>query len=154
MAKTKPSNPLEHGPYVQVAAFCERVLREADGVISLIRVVDVVTHSERGADPPRDMPQVRYPLNLVVSLKSGRAKGRHDVTITPELPSGETMPAITVTVQLEGEGKGFQVISQIDIPYTMEGLYWFNIRFDDEMLTRLPLQIRYARMVTGSTDRG
>lgn len=153
MAKV-PSNPLEHGPYVQVAAFCERVLREADGVISLIRVVDVVTHSERGADPPRDMPQVRYPLNLVISLKSGRAKGRHDVTITPELPSGETMPAITVTAQLEGEGKGFLVISQIDIPYTMEGLYWFNVRFDDEMLTRLPLQIRYARMVTGSTDRG
>ena len=33
-------NPFELGPYVQVAAFCERVLRESDGVMSLVRVVD------------------------------------------------------------------------------------------------------------------
>ena len=33
-------NPFERGPYIQVAAFCERVLQEADGVVSLIRIVD------------------------------------------------------------------------------------------------------------------
>ena len=147
-----PRNPLEHGPYVQVAAICERVLREADGVISLIRIIDVVTHTERGPDPPNDMPEVRCPLTLVIAMKSGRAKGRHDVTITPQLPSGETLAAITVSVQLEGEGKGYHIVSKIDIPYTKEGLYWFNVRFDDELFTRLPLEIRYARMVTGSTS--
>lgn len=151
MARTPVArNPLEHGPYVQVAAFCERVLREADGVISLIRIVDVITHTESGADPPRDMPPVTYPLNLVLALKSGRAKGRHEVTIIPELPSGETLPSVTTTAQLEGEAKGFLVISNINIQFTMEGLYWFSIRFDDDILTRLPLQIRYARLATGS----
>lgn len=145
---------LEQGPYVQVAAFCERILREADGVVSLIRVVDVVTHTEGGPDAPRDMPTVRYPLNLALMLKSGRAKGRHEVTITPELPSGETLPSIMVTVQLEGEGKGFNVFSRVDIPYSLEGLYWFHIRFDEDILTRLPLQIRYSRMAAGSAPQG
>lgn|SRR3990172_9819263 len=151
MAKaSKEVHPFEHGPYVQVAAFCERVLREADGVISLIRVVDVITHTERGVNVPQDMPEVRYPLNLVLTLKSGRAKGRHEVSITPELPSGETLPSMITTVHLEGDGKGVNVFSQIDIPFTLEGLYWFNVRFDGELLTRLPLQIRYARLSTGS----
>jgi len=31
------------GPYVQVAAFCEQVLQERDGVHSLIRIIDTVT---------------------------------------------------------------------------------------------------------------
>lgn len=146
---TEGGNPFEYGPYVQISAFCERVLREADGVLSLIRVVDVITHTERGPDPPREMPEVRYPLTLSLTLKSGRARGRHEITITPELPSGETLPAVTTTVQMEGEGRGINVTSRLDIPYKLEGLYWFNIRFDDHILTRLPLEVRYSRTVTG-----
>ena len=150
MAK-EDRNPFETGPYVQVAAFCEKVLREADGVVSLIRVIDVITHSERGANPPQEMPAIRYPLTLVLTLKAGTARGRHEVTLTPELPSGETLPSNTVTVQMEGEGRGVNFFSQIDIPYTLEGLYWFHVKFDEHVITRLPLQVRYSRTVTGST---
>ena len=95
------------------------------------------------------MPEVHFPLTLVLTLKSGRARGRHEITITPELPSAETLPAFTTTVQMEGEGRGVIVMNLIDIPYNLEGLYWFNIRFDDRILTRLPLQVRYSRTVTG-----
>ena len=147
----KHANPFEQGPYVQIAAFCERMLREADGVISLIRIVDTITHTERGHDPPQEMPELRYPLTLVITLKSGSARGRHEVTITPELPSGETLPSTTVTVQMEGEGRGNNIASRIDIPYTLEGLYWFNVKFDDNLITRLPLEVRYSRLATGST---
>lgn len=146
-------HPFEQGPYVQVAALCERVLREADGVVSLIRIVDVITHTERGPNPPTDMPPVRYPLTLILTLKSGRAKGRHEIGITPELPSGETLPTHSVSVQMEGEGKGATIASQLDVPYTLEGLYWFKIRFDGELLTQVPLQVRYARLVAGSATR-
>ena len=146
-------NPFEYGPYIQVAALCERVLREGDGVMSLIRIVDVINHSEQGPDPPRDMPTVHYPLTLVLSLKAGSTRGRHEVTITPELPSGETRPPNTLTVQMEGEGRGTNIVSRIDIPYTLEGLYWFNVRFGDHILTRLPLQVRYSRTVTGQSTQ-
>jgi hypothetical protein len=143
------NNPFAYGPYVQVAALCERVLTEADGVLSLIRIVDVITHTERGPDPPREMPEVRYPLTLVLTLKAGTARGRHDVTITPELPSGETRQPFTTTVQMEGAGRGTNIVMQMNIPYTLEGLYWFNVRFGEHILTRLPLQVRYSRTATG-----
>jgi len=142
-------NPFERGPYIQLAVFCERMLREADGVLSLIRVVDVVTHTERSPNPPDEMPEVHYPLTLVITLKSGAARGRHGITIIPELPSGETMPPVTMSVRMEGEGRGTNIISRIDIPYRLEGLYWFNVQFDNQVITRIPLEVRYARMVTG-----
>lgn len=151
---TERRNPFEQGPYVQLAGFCERVLTEADGVVSLIRIVDVITHTEGGPNPPREMPEVRYPLTMVLALKAGRARGRHEVTVTPELPSGETLPSTTITVQMEGEGRGVNVMSRVDIPFKLEGLYWFHIRFDDDLLTRMPLQVRYSRTVSGSGGSG
>ena len=142
-------NPFERGPYIQLAAFCERVLREGDGVISLIRVVDRVTHAERGSNPPQDMPEFRYPLTMVLNFKSGTARGRHEITITPEQPSGETLQPVTISVTMEGENKGINVVSPIDIPYKYEGLYWFKIDFDGQVITRIPLEVRYSRMVVG-----
>ncbi len=147
-------NPFERGPYIQVAAFCERVLREADGVLSLIRVVDVVTHTERGPNPPDEMPEVHYPLFFTITLKSGAARGRHDITIIPELPSGETIQPLTMSIRLEGEGKGTNITSRIDMPYKLEGLYWFNVQFDNQVITRIPLEVRYAKMVTGQATPG
>jgi hypothetical protein len=144
-------NPFERGPYVQTAAFCERVLREADGAVSLIRVVDVITHTERRPDAPEEMPEFHFPLFLVISLKSGMARGRHDITIIPEQPSGETLQPITLSVLMEGEGKGVNITTRMDFPYKMEGLYWFSVQFDKEIITRLPLEVRYSRMVTGSS---
>lgn len=142
-------NPFERGPHVQIAALCERVLTEADGVLSLIRIVDRITHTERGPDPPREMPEVHYPLTLVLTLKADKARGRHDITITPELPSGETLRPFSTAVQMEGEGRGTNIIMQMNIPYKLEGLYWFNVKFGEHVLTRLPLQVQYSRTATG-----
>jgi len=150
---TEVRNPFEWGPYVQVAAFCERVLREADGVASLIRLVDVITHMEHRPDAPEEMPVVRYPLTLMLSLKSGSARGRHEISITPEQPSGETLPPLTMSIRMEGEGKGTQILSRIDIPYRLEGLYWFHVRFDGQVITRMPLEVRYSRLVTGPASQ-
>jgi len=147
---SEPVNPFEHGPYLQLAVLCEKALREADGVLSLIRVVDRVTHTARGSEAPEEMPEVRYPLTLVITLKAGTARGRHEVTVTPELPSGEQMPPVLTTVQMEGVSRGVNIVSQIDIPFKLEGLYWFNILFDGVLLTRVPLEMHYSRMVTGS----
>lgn len=146
-------NPFERGPYVQIAAFCERVLREGDGVLSLIRLVDVITHTESRPDAPPEMPTVRFPLTLVLSLKSGAARGRHDLSLTPEQPSGETLPTLTMSVAMEGEGRGINIVTPIDIPYKQEGLHWFRVQFDNVLITSIPLEVRYSRMVTGPAKK-
>lgn len=145
-------NPFEQGPYVQVAAFCERVMEEKDGVLSLIRIVDLINHTESGADPPQDLPAFRYPLNLVLILKPGRARGRTEILVTPELPSGEAGPPMTLPMRFDGETRGTNVIGKIDMEWTMEGLYWFNVTISGQLLTRLPVEIRYSRQVTGTTS--
>ena len=145
-----PQGLFEYGPYVQVAALVERVLREADGVITLVRLIDVINHQERGPAPPADMPEIRFPLTLMISLKPGRARGRHAISITPEMPSGETMASHSVDIQLEGENRGVNLGFPLDIPYKLEGLYWFIIKYDEMVLTRVPLQVHYARLVTGT----
>ena len=151
---TELRNPFERGPYVQAAGFCEYALREADGVLSIIRLVDRITHAERGPNPPDEMPEFRYPLTLVMSLKSGTARGRHDITIIPEQPSGESLAPVTTSINLEGEGKGVNVITRVDIPYKLEGLYWFSVLFDNVIITRVPLEVQYARTVSGPSTQG
>lgn len=152
--KIREVNPFERGPYVQVAALCERVLTEADGVMSLIRIIDRITHSTQGPDAPENMPEFRYSLFLVIVLKSGSVKGRHEITITPELPSGETLPAVSASIMMEGEGRGAQVVTGLNMPFKLEGLHWFNVSFGKKIITRLPLEVRYSRLATGGPIGG
>ena len=138
----------EQGPYIQMAGLCEQVIEEKTGVLSLIRLIDTITHTEARPDAPADMPPITYPLKMVLMLKSGRARGRHEIKIVPEIPSGETKPPLTQSIQLEGEERGTNNIINMLFTFPIEGLYWFNIYLDDSLLTRIPMRIKYNRVVT------
>jgi len=142
-------NPFERGPFLQMAVLCEKVLQEADGTISLIRVVDRISHAEQGPNAPAEMPEIKYNLSLIVALKPGVLRGRHDVTITLQRPSGETAPPITRTVQLEGATRGVNLVNIIDLTLKLEGVYWFLVKFDQTPLTRVPLEVQYERLTAG-----
>jgi len=141
----------EQGPYIQMAGICEQVIEDKAGVLSLIRVIDTITHTQARPDAPAEMPPVTYPMKMVIMLKSGRARGRHELKIVPELPSGEVKSSITRSIQMEGEERGVNRIINMLFTFTMEGLYWFNVYLDDSLLTRIPLRIKYNRIVTQET---
>jgi len=143
----------EQGPYVQMAGLCEQVIEDKTGALSLIRVIDTITHTEARPDAPPEMPPVTYPLKMVVMLRSGRARGRHELKIIPELPSGEAKSPLIRSIQMEGEERGVNNIINMLFTFTMEGLYWFNIYLDDSLLTRIPLRIKYNRVVTQQTPK-
>lgn len=139
----------ESGPYVQVAAFCERVLEEKDGVLSLIRVIDRIVHTATGAAAPREMQPFEYQLILVLMLKTGQARGAYDLSVVRELPSGirEESQAPVFRVHFEAEGdRGYNLVLQIQQVFEQEGLYWFDVLLDGQLLTRLPLRVVYARI--------
>jgi hypothetical protein len=138
----------KEGPYVQMAGLCDQVIEDKTGALSLIRIVDTITHTEARPDAPIEMPSVTYPLKMVIMLKSGRARGRHELKIVPEMPSGEVKPPLTQSIQMEGEERGVNRIINMLFTLTMEGLYWFNVYLDDSLLTRIPLRIKYNRVVT------
>ncbi len=141
----------EQGPYIQMAGLCDQVIEDKTGALSLIRIIDTITHTEARPDAPIEMPPVTYPMKMVIMLKSGRARGRHELKITPELPSGEFKSPIARSIHMEGEERGFNNIINMVFTFTMEGLYWFNVYLDDSLLTRIPLRIKYSRVVTQET---
>jgi hypothetical protein len=138
----------EQGPYIQMAGLCDQVIEDKTGALSLIRIIDTITHTEARPDAPIEMPQVTYPMKMVIMLKSGRARGRHELKIIPELPSGELKPPLAQSIHMEGEERGVNRIINMLFTFTMEGLYWFNVYLDDSPLTRIPLRIKYNRIVT------
>jgi hypothetical protein len=58
-----------NGPYLQAAFFCERLLEEADGVLSAIRIVDTVTIWEDKNSSEARLRRVD--LTLFIAFKSG-----------------------------------------------------------------------------------
>lgn len=141
----------EGGPYIQVACFCDSVIEDKTGVLSLIRIIDTVTHTEAGPSPPEEMPAFPYSFKMVLMLKSGKARGRANLRIVPELPTGATLDPFTVTVHFDGEEKGSNVITNMALNFEVEGLYWFNIYLEDNLLTAMPLRIKYNRVFAGPT---
>lgn len=75
------------GPWVQAAAFCDRVLIENDGVVSLVRMIDRITVTASGTGPPERMPPTVINTQLFIAFKSGFAKGSQQVGLTGHTPS-------------------------------------------------------------------
>jgi len=133
------------GPYVQLATFCEKVLQEADGVISIVRMIDRIGVSAQGTNAPPELPGGTIRTTLVVALKSDDARGRHELTIRAHQPSGQTLPDRKLDVIFDGDDRGFNLIVEIDVE-AMEGLYWFDVLLNESLMTRIPLRISYQRM--------
>lgn len=145
------TNDLSTGPYLQMAFFCEKVLEEKDGVSSAIRIVDRITHTATGPEPPEKMPPVPIALTAVISFKSGRARGRHVLKIRPETPSANRLAELSLPLQFEGEDRGAQAVMQVRLQAEEEGLYWFDVFLDDVLVTRMPLRIVYQPMKVGTS---
>ena len=137
------------GPYVQMAAICERVLQEKDGVLSIVRVVDRFTITVSGPTPPEEMPPGTISLTMVIMLKSGFIRARHNLRIVPTTPSGQNLPELSAGVLLEGEDRGVNVFFNIQMPVREEGLYWFDVLLENQLLTRIPLRLLYQRVSQG-----
>lgn len=67
------------GPYLQMALFCDRVLQEKDGVLSVIRVIDRINVNVSDPAAPEQMPPIPISTNLVVGMKSGGGQGKANV---------------------------------------------------------------------------
>jgi len=146
---TKEQHPFERGPYLAAAVLCERVLTEQDGVNSLIRIVDRITHTARGPEPPLELQAFSYTLWLYLSFKSGSARGVKDLSVRIQKPSGQSPSAQTLPVHFEGEDdRGANIVLQLQLQIDVVGVWWFDITLDGVHVTRLPLRIIYLRQAT------
>ena len=133
------------GPFLQAAFFCEKVLQEKDGVLSAIGIVDRFTHSTSAEGAPDIMPQFNIGVSILIGLKSGDVKGKWELKVNPIAPSGQELPGFVGPVLFEGEERGAAIVIQYGLSAKEEGIYWFNVMLNDELITKMPLRIIYEK---------
>jgi hypothetical protein len=143
------SGELVGGPYIRVATLCERVLQEQDGVLSIVRVIDRITITASGPSAPQEMPPSNVSFFIVVMLQSGGVRGRYNLKVVPVTPSGKLLRELSAGVLLEGEDRGVNVVLNSQMVAGEEGLYWFDVFLEEQLLTRIPLRLLYQRVSQG-----
>ena len=139
-------NPINGGPYLIAALLCEKILQEKDETVSIIRMIDRVTLTAQASLSPETLPPTPFNLSALISFKSGSARGRHTVKWRIETPSGIKLPEQLLPVLFEGEDRGVNLILNINIVVDQEGVYWFDVLLEDQLITRIPLRILYQRI--------
>ncbi|MEO7270387.1 MAG: hypothetical protein ABIX28_05585 [Vicinamibacterales bacterium] len=127
-------------PFVQTACVCEKVLVESDGVPSLIRIVDTYT-----VELPMELPpgyKTATDLTVFVSLKSGDVVGEHEIGLRLNGPDGKARPVRRWPVRLNGQEHGANVRIAFTLTSPEYGLYWFDVLWGDEVLTRVPFRLK------------
>jgi hypothetical protein len=138
----------EQGPFLTLATFCEQVIEDKSGVLSLIRLVDRMYVSAYGPTAPEQMPPTTLNWILILSFKAGKARGSHAIKIEPELPSGLRLQPIILSAYFEGGTRGQNIISKLNMRLEMPGVYWFRIYVEDQFVTQIPVEVIYSRTVT------
>jgi hypothetical protein len=126
-------------PYVQVACVCEKVLIEPDNVASLIRIVD--TFFLNLPAPQADF-KAAVELTAFIALKSGDVVGEFEVGLRLTNPDGVYLPTRRWQTEFRGGEAGVNLKIAFSLPEYKLGLYWFDVLWGDEILTRIPFRLR------------
>jgi len=133
------------GPYVTAASFCEKVLQEKDGVITLVRMIDQINVQAQGPLVPNEMPPGNVQVTLAVMLKAGDALGAQRLQVSLHNPDSSTVNGPENSINFSaGKNGGANVIMPMLIEVKSAGLYWADIRINDRLISRIPLQINYG----------
>jgi hypothetical protein len=156
----KPNNLM---PLVNAALFCERVVAEKDNVLTAVRIVDFLTISppleetqlaQLKAINPTIPIQPGITLQLLLVLKSDGAVGERTLRMDTVYPSGKKEKGKENVVNFLGdEGGGVNAQGPYLIKCSEEGLYWYDLKVNGKLLTRIPLRIAFAKPDPPSSEK-
>ena len=138
------------GPWVSFAVLCEKTIEDKGGRISIINIVDQVNFAPpQGQDNPTQ--PINVPIRLVAALgfKGGILRGANDVKLQITKPNGERGPNLTVSLLFQGEERGTNLLTDLNLILSDEGLYWIEVYVQDLFMTRIPLRFAIQRVVFG-----
>lgn len=135
-----PDHPMR--PFVQVACICQTPIQDVNGFFSIIRIMDRLPV---GGPTDEMAPQPLNQLSLVIILKAGEMSGKYKLRIIPHTPSGNSLPAVETQVLFERDERGIVLATPLMMVATEEGLYWFDVMIEAEVLTRIPLRVIYQK---------
>lgn len=143
------------GPWLEIAAFCERVEQTPDGLLTLHNVYDAVTMTLAGPALPDEMPEFVREITLQLKLMAGSALGRHTVRVDIERPDTVVLRGPPLPIHFDdAPDRGATMTVRMNIPFRQEGVHWFRVLFNESLLTRLPLRVRYRPLVGAVSVKG
>ncbi|MCA1708413.1 MAG: hypothetical protein LC808_36100 [Actinobacteria bacterium] len=139
------------GPYVSLATFCEQVIEDKEGVLTLVRIIDQVTVSATGEGASDELPAgATINTTLVISLKPGQARGRQTVKISFEHPDTSHHPGPELPVHFtQGPSVGANFVLKVGLTLSTPGVYWADVLVNRRLVTRVPLEVRYQVIPPG-----
>jgi hypothetical protein len=132
----------EAGPHVAMAVFCHRLERQPDGTVDVLGVVDGVSISPPDGDESAGSAVIR--LLGLVSVRAGTVRGAHRLSLRAHFPDGEAGPSIDRPVEFTDLAPGATMSFPLELEARDAGLYWFDVSFDGQPLTRIPLIVEHA----------
>ena len=126
------------------------MLVEPDKVASVIRIVDTYFLEI----PPDPLPPGLTPminLTAFIALKSGDVVGNFDVGVRLRRPEETKEGEIRKWhVEFRGEESGVHLRIEFVVKEPKLGLYWWDVLWGDDVLTRIPFRLKAKEPV--STD--
>jgi hypothetical protein len=132
---------------------CEKVLREQDGVLSAIRIVDEFRVHPLPAGFPSDLPPAIYSIPFVVFLAAKfQTEGETETTIELALsrPDGEVVPLTEAkksvllrpaTSRFPGAPIGVNLIFEMGVIPKMMGNHYISAIINSQVVARTPFTL-------------
>jgi hypothetical protein len=148
--KAKGEQKKVGGPFLAAAVFCDSIMEDAGGKISILGVSDgccfYLPH-----DAPPDVPSKEEPAllqqSMVLSFRTGDSPGKHELRIMIEMPDGERKEAIQREIELsEPLHGGCNIKTQAALSLYTSGVYWFDVYLDGKRFTRMPFNVAFQRL--------
>lgn len=130
-------------PYLQTACVCEKILIEPDQVPSIIRIVGKFIVTPQTIQPA-DIP-IGFPVSLFISLKGGEFKGKGKVNIFSTRPDGSEGPKSQNEVEFTTPLTTAQIKAEFHVISPQNGIYWFSVLWNEELLTKIPLEVEVTK---------
>jgi hypothetical protein len=132
-------------PYLNLATICERYILEADGALTLFRIID--RFIVQGDTP--EMPATVIQFTLVVNFRSGNFRGGLDLRLKMIDPNLNTInDAILPQVFEAPEERACQVLGNFRMGIKETGIHWIIVELADQEYTRIPIRILYQKQPT------
>lgn len=134
---------------VNATLLCERVLQEADGTLSAIRIIDQVTLEPipEGLPPDAEIVPAQMAVALLVVVKDPSGPSTRHLRVQGRSPKGTTTEVGSERVRLRtglSPVAGANFIVNLNLGLRHEGMYWFDVFLDEKFLSSVPLHVRFG----------
>ncbi len=144
------------GPFLTMASFCELALQETDRVFSAIRMVDMMTltvEAHEGKPTPTEIPPVLVHSWFLIKFASLNLSADYELLLSAISPSGKETEIIKHMIRFDPDGLGSNVRVELNIGVKEDGVFWFHVRLNGELITQVPLKVKYELPQGGESEK-